>query len=117
MIVTQSFAKNIGMYGERIGAIHFVCKTKEVAEIVGSQVMLVIRPMYSNPPIHGARVVERILSKPEYFEAWKKELKAVSERIIKMRKLLRDELVKLGVPGTWDHIINQIGMFSYTGLN
>jgi len=79
--------------------------------------MLVIRPMYSNPPIHGARVVSRVLGKPEYFEAWKKELKAISERIIQMRKLLRDELVKLKVPGSWDHITNQIGMFSYTGLN
>jgi len=44
----------MGMYGERVGAIHFVCKSKDAAERVLSQLKLVIRPMYSNPPLHGA---------------------------------------------------------------
>lgn len=61
MIVTQSFAKNMGLYGERVGAIHFVCQNNETAEIVLSQVKLVIRPMYSNPPIHGAKIAGAIL--------------------------------------------------------
>lgn len=41
----------------------------------------------------------------------------MSSRIIQMRKALRTELEKLGTPGTWSHITDQIGMFSYTGLN
>lgn len=34
-----------------------------------------------------------------------------------MRKALRDELEKMSTPGTWNHITDQIGMFSYTGLS
>jgi len=65
MIVTQSYAKNMGLYGERAGAVHFVCANKATAEKVLSQVKLVIRPMYSNPPTHGARIVEKILADPK----------------------------------------------------
>jgi len=116
MIISQSYAKNFGLYGERIGAIHFVAKSKDVAVRVLSQVKLVIRPMYSNPPLHGARIVHKVLSNPALTQEWKDELKMVSERIITMRKALRDELKSLGTPGNWDHIVSQIGMFSYTGL-
>jgi aspartate/tyrosine/aromatic aminotransferase len=37
MIVTYSFAKNFGLYGERIGALHVVCSNKDAAERVLSQ--------------------------------------------------------------------------------
>lgn len=116
MMLSQSYAKNFGLYGERIGALHFVCKSKDVAAKVLSQVKLVIRPMYSNPPLHGARIVAKILSNDQYYKEWREELKSVSQRIQTMRKALRDELNNLGTPGNWDHIVNQIGMFSYTGL-
>jgi len=52
------------LYGERAGALHFVCKSKDVADRVMSQVKLIIRPMYSNPPLHGAQIVSRILTNP-----------------------------------------------------
>lgn len=78
---------------------------------------MVIRANYSNPPLHGARIAERVLSNKENLEAWKGELKAVAERIIQMRKTLRSKLEELKAPGTWNHITDQIGMFSYTGLN
>jgi aspartate/tyrosine/aromatic aminotransferase len=116
-IVAQSFAKNMGLYGERAGALHFVCPNKDSATKVGSQVKLVIRPMYSNPPLHAARLAGFILANQQLREEWKAELREVSQRIIQMRKVLRDELVRLQVPGKWDHIVEQIGMFSYTGLN
>jgi aspartate aminotransferase len=117
MIVAQSYAKNLGLYGERIGALHFVLTSKDTAAKVLSQVKTVIRAMYSSPPQHGALIVGRILSKPEYFQRWKDELAAVSKRIIEVRHLLRTELETLKTPGTWEHITNQIGMFSFTGLN
>jgi aspartate/tyrosine/aromatic aminotransferase len=116
MIVTQSFAKNFGLYGERIGAIHFTTKDTDVATRLESQLQVVIRPMYSNPPIHGALIVKKILGNPENFKEWENELKMVSKRIQDMRTLLFEELTKLKVKGNWDHIINQIGMFSFTGL-
>ena len=78
---------------------------------------IIVRIKYSNPPIHGAMVAQTILNDPKYFEAWEKELRdTVAMRIIKMRKVLRDELEKIGTPGTWNHVTDQIGMFSYTGL-
>lgn len=73
--------------------------------------------MYSNPPVHGALIVNKILNKPEYFQRWASELEAVSKRILEVRDLLKKRLLELSTPGNWDHIVNQIGMFSYTGLS
>lgn len=73
--------------------------------------------MYSNPPAFGGRIVDAILNSAELKKEWYECIKIMSSRILKMRKALYDELVRLGTPGTWNHIIDQIGMFSYTGLN
>merc|ERR1719150_3147834 len=61
LFLCQSFAKNLGLYGERIGMVHVVCSEKKAAEAVLSQLKLVVRPMYSNPPKHGAEIVMKIL--------------------------------------------------------
>jgi len=116
-IVCQSFAKNMGLYGERVGALSIVCRSSDDAKRVESQLKLVIRPMYSNPPSHGAAVAARVLGNAQYFEAWKVELKMMATRIIDMRTRLHAELKRLGTPGDWTHILNQIGMFTFTGLN
>jgi len=113
----QSFAKNLGLYGERIGCVHIVCGSAEEAKCVASQVKLVIRPMYSSPPIHGALLVRKILGNPERFAKWRAELKAMADRILEVRSLLRTGLEKKGTAGTWNHITDQIGMFSFTGLS
>ena len=115
-IVSQSFAKNLGLYGERIGALHIVCKDAATATRVLSQVEMTIRPMYSNPPLHGALIVSTILADAQLTAGWRQELKQVADRIILMRSRLVEELTKIGVPGDWTHITSQIGMFSYTGL-
>lgn len=73
--------------------------------------------MYSSPPVHGALIVNKVLSNPEYYQRWADELAAVSKRIIEVRDLLRKKLEELKTPGSWEHITNQIGMFSYTGLS
>lgn len=70
MIVTQSFAKNMGLYGERVGAIHFVSVDKDTAEKVLSQLKIVIRAQYSNPPAHGAKIAAAILTDPKNFQEW-----------------------------------------------
>jgi len=116
MYMCQSFAKNLGLYGERIGMLHVLCKGESEAKAVLSQLKLVIRPMYSSPPIHGALLVEKILGDEASFAAWKKELAEMSNRILEVRKLLREGLEEKNTPGKWDHITSQIGMFSYTGL-
>lgn len=122
MIVCQSFAKNFGMYCERIGAVHIVAADAASANACLTNLEVIIRPMYSNPPAHGARVVAHVLNTPELNKEWRAELAAAMQRVKGMRVLLRDALHAKGTPppGTaksWDHIVNQIGMFSYTGLN
>jgi len=116
MYLCQSFAKNLGLYGERAGMLHIVCNTPEVATAVLSQMKLVIRPMYSSPPIHGAQLVIKILGNEERLEAWKRELKGMADRILEVRDMLRKGLEAKKTPGTWNHITDQIGMFSFTGL-
>ncbi|KAK6927392.1 Aminotransferase, class I/classII [Dillenia turbinata] len=116
-VVAQSYSKNMGLYGERIGALSFVCRTADVASRVGSQLKLVIRPMYSNPPIHGASIVAAILSDRALYNEWTIELKATADRIISMRKQLFDALQARGTPGDWSHILAQVGMFTYSGLD
>jgi len=115
--VAQSFAKNFGMYGERIGYIHIKCASKEFAAAVLSQVKILIRQAYSSPPRHGAAVVYKVLSTPELKEQWLGELKLMSSRITEMRSALKGAIEAKGTPGTWNHIVDQIGMFSFTGLN
>ncbi|KAF9499697.1 aspartate aminotransferase [Pleurotus eryngii] len=116
--LAQSFAKNMGLYGERVGA--FSLTTSDAAERarVDSQLKIVIRPMYSNPPLHGARIASTILGNQELYAEWEGEVKAMADRIIGMREKLYNTLTSdLKTPGEWGHIKTQIGMFSFTGLS
>jgi aspartate aminotransferase len=81
-----------------------------------SQLKILVRANWSNPPAHGARIVAITLADPGLRSQWFDALKTMSGRIQSMRQKLKDELVALGTPGTWDHITQQIGMFSFTGL-
>ncbi|KAJ3826253.1 aspartate aminotransferase [Lentinula raphanica] len=118
MLVCQSFAKNAGLYGERVGALHIVSPSKEAAERVKSQLSVLQRSEISNPPTYGARIVTLILNDPALFEEWKRDISTMAGRIINMRKELHKILTEeLHTPGNWDHIVNQIGMFSFTGIN
>ena len=59
-----------------------------------------------------------ILNDAELFEEWKKDIRTMAGRIIEMRQELHRQLTeKLKTPGKWDHILRQIGMFSFTGLD
>jgi len=112
----QSFAKNFGLYGQRVGAVTFVGDSEKEAKVIRSQMNTLVRPMYSNPPIFGARVVAEILEDPALKEQWLGEVKEMSGRIIRMRKSLVSGLAEAGSKQNWDHITNQIGMFCFTGL-
>ncbi|KAH7938006.1 hypothetical protein HPB49_019109 [Dermacentor silvarum] len=114
--VSQSFAKNMGLYGERVGAFTMVCGSKEEADRVMSQIKIIIRPTYSNPPIHGARLAHLILTDPELRQQWLKDVKGMADRIIGMRTRLRDGLKREGSTKNWQHITDQIGMFCFTGM-
>jgi len=108
--------KNLGLYSERIGCASIICNSANVKKSIQTQLNSIARAMYSNPPSHGAYIVNKILNNNENKQHWIKEMKAMSDRIKKMRSLLRSKLEELNTPGTWNHITDQIGMFCYTGL-
>jgi len=116
MLLSQSYSKNFGLYGERAGALSAVCADAEEAERVKSQLKILIRPMYSNPPIYGARLVAIILADPALKAEWEKDCKEMADRITSMRKALVSELAAAGSTRDWSHITKQIGMFCYSGL-
>eukprot|EP00042_Codosiga_hollandica_P059601 m.919978 g.919978 ORF g.919978 m.919978 type:complete len:421 (-) comp60601_c0_seq1:123-1385(-) len=113
----QSYAKNMGLYGERVGAFGVVTGNETEAKAVDSQIKIVIRPMYSNPPIHGARIAAKILGTESLYKEWLGEVKGMADRIIAMRSALFDALKAKGSVKDWSHVKNQIGMFCYSGLN
>ncbi|KAI7726579.1 hypothetical protein M8C21_010996 [Ambrosia artemisiifolia] len=113
---SQSYAKNMGLYGQRVGCLSLVCEDEKQAVAVKSQLQQLARPMYSNPPVHGALIVSIILGDPELKQLWLKEVKGMADRIIGMRTSLRENIEKLGSPLSWEHITKQIGMFCYSGM-
>jgi aspartate aminotransferase, mitochondrial len=118
MGMVQSFSKNFGLYGHRVGALSIVADSADEASRVLSQIKLVIRPMYSSPPRHGARIVTTILNDADLAKSFVTECKGMADRIHAMRSVLRTKLEQLGgAEGrTWDHITQQIGMFAFSGL-
>ena len=115
--VSTSFSKSFSLYGERVGALSVLCTSKEEAARVLSQLKIVIRTNYSNPPIHGGTVVAMVLNTPELRAQWEKELTEMRVRIKAMRQKLVDGLKAAGVKEDMSFITQQIGMFSYSGLS
>lgn len=111
----QSFAKNMGLYGERTGSISIVTELAEQSKAIESQLKKLIRPMYSNPPIHGLRIVETIFSDENLLQEWLADLDAVVGRLNVVRDKLYQKLDKSNY--NWDHLLKQRGMFIYTGLS
>ncbi len=114
--VSTSFSKSFSLYGERVGALSVVCKDKEETGRVLSQLKIVIRTNYSNPPIHGGAIVAAVLGNPELRALWESELGEMRVRIKAMRQKLVDGLKAAGVKQDMSFITTQIGMFSYSGL-
>mgnify|MGYP001029729884 FL=1 len=115
-LVSTSFSKSFSLYGERVGALSVVCSDADEAQRVLSQLKIVIRTNYSNPPTFGAQVVATVLNTPELRALWVRELAAMRERIRAMRSALVQKLQAAGVKGDLAYITRQKGMFSYSGL-
>ena len=114
--VSTSFSKSFSLYGERVGALSVVCESKEETARVLSQLKIVIRTNYSNPPTHGAQVVATVLNTPALRAQWEEELAGMRNRIKAMRVALVEKLKAAGVTADIDFITTQRGMFSYSGL-
>jgi len=115
--VSTSFSKSFSLYGERVGALSVLCKDKEEAARVLSQLKITIRTNYSNPPIHGGAVVAAVLNDPSRRAVWEAELAEMRTRIKAMRQTLVEGLKTAGVKQDMSFITSQIGMFSYSGLS
>ena len=115
--VSTSFSKSFSLYGERVGALSVLCKDKEETSRVLSQLKVMVRTNYSNPPIHGGAVVAAVLGDPALRAMWEGELAEMRVRIKAMRQKLVDGLKAAGVKEDMSFITKQIGMFSYSGLN
>jgi len=114
--VATSFSKSFSLYGERVGALSVVCSSSEETGRVLSQLKIVIRTNYSNPPTFGAQLVATVLGTPELRVQWEDELASMRERIRATRSQLVAALQAQGVADDLNYITTQMGMFSYSGL-
>ncbi len=111
MLIAVSNAKNFSLYAERAGCLMIVSESEKIASSIASRVKQMIRTNYSNPPMHGAKIVSTILNTPPLKSKWEKELEAMRERICVMRQLLASK------SASFSHMKNGRGMFGFTGLN
>ena len=117
MVVAYSYSKNLGLYGERVGFLTVCCSELSQVKSIGSQIKYLIRGNYSNPPLHGARIVSTILKSPELTLEWKNELSNMRERVKEMRKALVSALLVHGNDPNVSNLAIQQGLFCYLGLN
>eukprot|EP00553_Chaetoceros_curvisetus_P008533 CAMPEP_0204613136 /NCGR_PEP_ID=MMETSP0717-20131115/1140_1 /ASSEMBLY_ACC=CAM_ASM_000666 /TAXON_ID=230516 /ORGANISM="Chaetoceros curvisetus" /LENGTH=426 /DNA_ID=CAMNT_0051625455 /DNA_START=55 /DNA_END=1335 /DNA_ORIENTATION=- len=117
LATVQSFSKNFGLYGQRVGALSIIGQDADEAKRVLSQMKMTIRPMYSNPPRHGAQLVKTILQDDRLTTDFIDQCADMANRINTMRTKLRSALEEGGANRSWEHITNQIGMFAYSGLS
>lgn len=115
--IANSFSKSMSVYGERCGALSVVCPDAAQAERVLGQLKFTVRRNYSSPPIHSGALVAQVLGDPELRALWERDLAAMRERILSMRRTLHGVLSSK-LPGRdFGYFLTQRGMFSYTGLS
>ncbi|KAF4546971.1 Aspartate aminotransferase-like protein 1 [Elsinoe fawcettii] len=115
-LVAQSFSKNFGLYGERVGALHVVCRSQSAARNMSGLLTRLSRAEITSAPINGARIIAKILTDEKLKRQWQQDLHHMSGRMASMRQKLFDGLHQRKTPGSWDHILTDIGMFSMTGF-
>eukprot|EP00879_Flechtneria_rotunda_P027702 GHRR01029689.1.p1 GENE.GHRR01029689.1~~GHRR01029689.1.p1 ORF type:complete len:346 (+),score=121.14 GHRR01029689.1:119-1156(+) len=116
IMVAQSYSKNLGLYGERVGALNVVLNDAQAAKATLSQLKRLARALWSNPPTHGARIAAEVVGDATMFKLWKQEMAGMAGRIARVREELRAALEKRYPDKDWSFITSQIGMFSYTGM-
>ena len=117
LFVSNSFSKNLSLYGERVGGLSVVCPNAEEAALVFGQLKFTVRRIYSSPPAHGGFITADVLNTPELFSQWEREVYQMRDRIRAMRQQLYDILTTKLPERDFSYFIKQRGMFSYTGLN
>ena len=116
LFVSNSFSKNLSLYGERVGGLSVVCPTVDETERVFGQLNAFVRRIYSSPPSHGGRVVDIVMNDEALHDQWVSEVYAMRDRIKAMRLKLKSVLESKVPNRNFDYITRQNGMFSFTGL-
>ena len=116
LFVSNSFSKNLSLYGERVGGLSVVCPNKEEAELVFGQLKFTVRRIYSSPAAHGAYIASDVMNSDDLRALWENEVYAMRDRIRAMRQKLYDVLTAKIPNCDFSYFIKQRGMFSYTGL-
>ncbi|MCO6524083.1 MAG: aspartate/tyrosine/aromatic aminotransferase [Candidatus Schmidhempelia sp.] len=116
-LISNSFSKIFSLYSERVGGLSIICANQKQAKHVLSQLQAAVRRNYSSPPSYGARLVSTILTDSVLRQLWLEEVNSMRERICLMRTLLTKALNKNQPKQNFDYLVNQRGMFSYTGFN
>ncbi|MGY2797568.1 aromatic-amino-acid transaminase [Ewingella americana] len=115
--VSNSFSKIFSLYGERVGGLSVVCENAESADRVLGQLKATVRRNYSSPPNFGAQVVAKVLNDSQLKAQWLREVENMRARILEMRQTLVKSL-KVSLPNrNFDYLLQQRGMFSYTGFS
>lgn len=70
MFVAQTYAKNLGLAGERVGCLSVITSDPEEAKNVHSQLNRIARALWSDPPLFGGRITSLILNDPELKKLW-----------------------------------------------
>ncbi|SCU92294.1 LAFA_0F09340g1_1 [Lachancea sp. 'fantastica'] len=114
LFLCQSFAKNMGLYGERVGSLSVVTpKGGDEKRNVDSQLKKIVRGMYSSPPGYGSRVANIVLSNPHLKNLWFQDVENIAKRLQSVKAKMAERL-------DWESLqdpTRQHGMFLYTGLN
>ncbi|WP_230531419.1 amino acid aminotransferase [Microvirga roseola] len=116
-LVANSFSKNFSLYGERCGGLSVVCRDKDEAERVLGQLKLAVRRSYSSPPMTGGLHVATVLGNDHLRAQWTREVETMRNRMDSVRRLLADEIRALSNEVDVGFLLNQRGMFSFTGLS
>ena len=117
LFVSNSFSKNLSLYGERVGGLSVVCPTADEAALVFGQLKATVRRIYSSPPAHGGYITAEVMNSPELFAQWQGEVGEMRDRIRAMRQKLHAVLSAKLPQKNFDYFTKQRGMFSYTGLS
>jgi len=115
--VSNSFSKIFSLYGERVGGLSVVCADEELTERVLGQLKATVRRNYSSPAKYGATLVSNVLNSEQLKTLWLEEVDNMRSRILKMRKMLHERLKILRPESDFSFLIQQKGMFSYTGFS
>ena len=117
VFVASSFSKSLSLYGERVGALSIVTGDATEVPRVLSQIKRVIRTNYSSPPSHGGQAAAMVLANPELRALWEQELGGMRDRIKTMRRQFVDKIRAIRADFDFSFVIEQRGMFSYSGLS